>query len=186
MLRWLFASALLALATPAVAAPSALFSGTLTADASAAAPLGATASLASPNDPGGGGVITGDVGVITPSAGTLAIALQDLGAVGDVYEVILDGMSLGLTTPVPVGGPTNSTGLFSAAVGTGFHDIGVWDPVLTYQGATSPYGGMVTGTSSDFSLTVGYAAVPEAPSLVLLATALGLLGVSARRRTVRG
>lgn len=190
MKRWLLATAVLsASVAQTLAAPVSLFNGTLTADASAAAPLGATASLASSNDPVGGGVIQGDVGVTAPDAGTLTISVQDLGPVGDVYEVVLDGASLGLTAPVAVGGPTNSSGSFMASVNAGFHDIGVWDPVLTYLGSDSPYGGAVTAAlnPSDFTLSVDYAgaaAVPEAPTLALLGTGLGLL-VAGRRYRAR-
>lgn len=187
MRHWFVAAAILAVpAAHASAAP--LFDGTLTADALAAAPLGITASLAGPDNPMGGGVVTGDVGVIAPGAGSFTIDLRDLGLVGDVYEVILDGMSLGQTSPVPVGGPTNSAGSFSAAIGAGFHDIGVWDFILTFApGSASPFGGTVVEQLSptDFALSVdfdGRNAVPEAPTLALLGTALGILGLGGWRR----
>lgn len=190
MKYWLLTAAVLTLpAANAAAVPVTLFSGTLTADAGAPAPLGYTASLASPNDPMGGGVITGDLGVTAPSAGTFTITLQDLGSVpggvfGSFYEVILDGLSLGLTAQVPIGGATASAGTFAAAVGAGFHDIGVFDPVLTFLPAALTSG---NGTAtSDFLLTVAFdatpAAVPEAPTLALLSTALGILGIGIRRR----
>lgn len=175
-------------AASAFAAPVSLFSGTLTADALAAAPLGATPSLASPNDPGGGGVITGDVLVTAPGPGTLAITVQDLGTAsgasvgfGSVYELVLDGTSLGQTAPVPVGGATASMGTFFSVVGGGAHDIGVSDFVLTFFGSAPPFGGTDPSplSQADFVLNVAFSAtsVPEPGTLALLGSALVILGL---------
>jgi hypothetical protein len=142
-------AALLALATMggARAAPIVLFDGTVTADVGAAPPLGIDPSLGNPNGGGfGGGLLTGDIGFVTPIAGEITITITDLGTTantraGSVYEVLLDTNSLGVTSATAIDANTFSTGTFSLAATAGFHDLGVWDFIATYPGFTSPYGG---------------------------------------------
>lgn len=183
MKRYLFGLALLlAPAAAATASPILLFSDVLISDVGTPAPLGITPALVGPAG-FGGGVITGDVGLDVPGAGTLTISLQDLGLVGDVYEVVLDGASLGLTSATSINDPTNSSGVFNAPIAAGFHTIGLWDFVLTFAGGTSPYGGAIPfgRTSNEVQLTVALD-VPEPTSLALIGTALAMLG-TVRRRT---
>ena len=143
MRRSVLAAVLLAASVSyGVAAPITIFDATLTADGAATPPLGITASLVGPAGFGGGVLPGGEIALAT-GAGTLAISVQDLGLVEDVFEIVLDGVSLGLSSPVAINGPVNSAGSFSATIGAGFHSLGVWDPVLTYLGVASPFGGTV-------------------------------------------
>lgn len=155
---------------PATAAP--LFDDVVTADASIAAPAGATAALAGP-DGLVGGLQGGPVAVTLAAPGILVVTVQDIGAVGDVFEVFADGTTLGTTSHTPVGGPVNSAGTFTVAVAAGAHSIDIWDYVLSYIGAgASPYGGDPldpTYSPADLLLTINAAAVPEPPVMPVIA-----------------
>lgn len=176
------------------AAGTVLYDATAIADASAAAPLGFSASLASPNDPLGGGLITGDILFTAPSDGLITINLTDLGTVvngriGSVYEAVLNGVSLGTTLATSIDGATFSKGSFSAAVMAGnTYDLGVWNIVSTFAGFTSPYGGAVDADFQQSSLSIQIAqSVPEPSSALLLtlglfaSAALGGRGMAFRR-----
>ena len=128
-----------------------------------------------------------DVG---PSGGTLKISVDDCCLIGDVYEVILDAISLGLTSIVPIGGATLSSGMFLADVGPGAHSVDVWDVTLSYLGEASPFGGgtVPTGFSpAGLSVLIEFEAkVPEPSIFVLLGLSLTLIvGLSRGRGRLR-
>ena len=161
------------------AAGTVLYEATATADASAAAPLGFTASLASSNDPLGGGLVTSDILFTALSNGIVTITLTDLGTVvngrtGSVYEALLDGVSLGTTSPTPVDGASFSKGSFSASVLAGkTYDLGVWNIVSTFAGFDSPYGGAANADFQQSNLSIQIAqSVPEPSSALLLSAGL--------------
>ncbi len=160
-------SAICLTAAPAAAIP--LLSQTFTADAGQPAPAGITFSLLGPSA-AGGGLLEGPILVDAPFTGALSISVTDLGLAGDVYEVLLDGASLGTTSAVRIGGPKPSAGVFTETVLGGFHQIDVWDFVQTYLFTTSPYGGEVTQQyfDSDVSVNVSLLPVPEPAALALL------------------
>ncbi len=156
--------------------------GVYCASPAAAAPLGATQSLASPDNPVGGGLIEGDVLFIAPNSGPVSINVAGLGPVGDGFEVILDGVSLGITSPVAVGGPDNSTGTFIESVMAGPHDLGVWDLVQTFAGDNGPFGGAVVDPANPPEVQVSVLSMPEPRTWTLLALGMFVTGLAHRRR----
>jgi hypothetical protein len=185
------AAALLALSvsTVARAAPIVLFNGVVTADIGAAPPLGIDPSLGNPNGGFGGGLLTGDIGIAAPFAGELNITITDLGTTasgrsGSVYQVLLDGNSLGVTSPTAVDASTFSTGAFSLATTSGFHDLGLWDFISTFQGFESPYGGLVDGDFAQANVSVLVTEAPEPATWALMGIGLVSLSllVNSRRR----
>jgi hypothetical protein len=182
-------AALLALATigGARAAPIVLFDGTVTADIGAAPPLGIDPTLGNPNGGFGGGLLTGDIGFVAPFAREITITVTDLGTTantrtGSVYEVLLDTNSLGVTSATAIDAGTFSTGAFTLLATAGFHDLGVWDFISTFQGFTSPYGGFVDGDFSQANVSVLVTQVPEPTSWALMGIGLISLSVIAHRR----
>jgi hypothetical protein len=182
-------AALLALGASGVAraAPVVLFDGTVTADIGAAPPLGIDPSLGNPNGGFGGGLLTGDIGIMAPFGGEISITVTDLGTTvstlaGSVYQVLLDGNPLGVTSATAVGADTFSTGTFSLAVAAGFHDLGVWDFISTFPGFTSPYGGFVDSDFSQANVSVLVTEVPEPASWALMGMGLVTLSFMAGRR----
>jgi hypothetical protein len=166
----------------ALAHAGVITAGSFTADALNPAPAGTTF----PPGPGGlVGGIGGPIPFVLPSAGGVSITVDDCCIVGDVYEVLVDGLSLGWTSPVPLGGPTLSTGTWMLALGAGAHSLDIWDIPLSYIGAASPFGGGIVPLNyspAGGSYLVQTAGVPE-PSTCLLfgAGLLGLLGLRRRR-----
>lgn len=182
-------AALLALATmgEARAAPIVLFDGTVTADIGASPPLGIDPSLGNPNGGFGGGLLTGDIGFVAPISGEITITITDLGTTantrtGTVYEVLLDTNSLGVTSATAIDASTFSLGTFSLAAMAGFHDLGIWDFISTFQGFASPYGGFVDGDFAQANVSVLVTEVPEPASWALMGIGLVTLSIMAHRR----
>jgi len=176
------------------AAGAVLYDETATAYTLASAPLGFSASLASPNAPTGGGLINGDISFTALANGLITIKLTDLGTAvngrtGSVYEALLDGVLLGTTSATSIDGATFSKGSFSASVMAGkTYYLGVWNIVSTFAGFTSPYGGAVDADFEQSSLSIQIAqSVPEPSSALLLtlglfaSAALGGRGMAFRR-----
>jgi PEP-CTERM motif len=134
-----------------------------------------------------------------PSNGTLILTVTDQGNVrnnvllgaGDVYEVLIDGFSLGFTSQVPIGSQTLSSGVFvvSGLVAADY-TFAINDTLLSYfaPGAAGPYGGTFSQNLVDYSpagLHVTAELVPEPASILLLgAGLLGLAGFARKRLKV--
>jgi hypothetical protein len=183
------AAALLALGTSgaARAAQIVLFDGTVTADIGAAAPLGIDPNLGNPNGGFGGGLLTGDIGFVAPFGREITITITDLGTAantrtGSVYEVLLDANQLGVTSATAIDAPTFSSGSFSLVVAAGFHDLGIWDFISTFQGFSSPYGGVVDPDFAQANVSVLVTEAPEPASWALMGIGLVSLSMIAHRR----
>jgi hypothetical protein len=159
-----------------------LYSSDFIADLGNPIPAGTTYAAG----PAGGGGIGGPVNLVAPQAGTLIITVTDCCLVGDVYEVILNGTSLGWTSEVSIGGPTNSMGVFYAPIGAGMFSVDVWDITISYIGSPSPFGGGIVDnfySPAGGYLTVELEAIPEPGTWMLMSAGLaGLVAFSRRRK----
>jgi PEP-CTERM motif len=191
MRRLAVAAALLALGTSSAARASeiVLFDGIETADSGTGAPLGIDPSLGKENGGLGGGLISGDI-LFAARAGKITITVTDLGTAasgraGSAYQVLLDTNPLGVTSATAVDASTFSTGTFSSIVTAGFHDLGVWDFISTFQGFPSPVvpnGGFVDGDFAQANVSVLITEAPEPASWVLMGMGLVSLAMIAQRR----
>ena len=86
---------------------------------------------------------------LAPFAGTLHLTIQDCCLVGDVYQAFVDGLTVGYTSVVQLGGSPNSSGTFDIPITAGSHTFDVADILLQYIGFAPPFG------SADGSEVVG-------------------------------
>ncbi len=126
------------------------------------------------------------------AGGTLVISAQPAVPLfaGDVYQVFVDGNSVGVTTPVPLFGSNFSAGTFTMPISAGTHNFNINDQLLSYIGFQAPYGPPATTVPAGFSpnsvavtLTELPAAVPEPRSLWEVAVGLAGLGYLWKRRS---
>ncbi len=110
-------------------------------------PSGATYT---PGGTSGGGLLTfvpgygsfsAGVWTFESGAGDAELTITDSGSVGDVFEVIVDGTSIGWTSEVEVFGATHSTRTWTVPLTAGTHTIEIWDITLSYIDELSPFGG---------------------------------------------
>jgi hypothetical protein len=151
-----------------------------------------TASTANPSPAGSTGLgplgavggIGGPVGWTAPVSGEYQIIVQDCCLVGDVYQTFVDGKSLGLTSLVPIGGPTNSSGTFDFILSAaGAHTFDINDQILSYIGSDSPYGGGVVGSIyTPAGLTVTIQSAPEPTTWAMMLIGFAGLGFAAYRK----
>ena len=123
-----------------------------------------------------------------PFDGIFTIAVDDCCLVADVYQTLVDGASLGLTSPVPLGGPAFSSGTFSTYLAPGLHSYDLEDQLLSYIGYADPYGGgLVPSVYSPAGVQVvgSSTAAPEPGTCGLIGLALIFASVVGRRRAAR-
>jgi hypothetical protein len=181
-----FLTLLAGLAFCGMASGSLIYDGTVSSFDYYAPPAGTTYPI---GPHGGGG---SDLFLVTPTfqrATRLQIMVEGLYAVGAVYEVIVDGVSAGLTSQVPLAGPDYTYGLFIVPVNPGSHTVAFWDITASYVGFTAPFGSLanwpmpggqivpnayfIAGAHVNVQ-TIGAAATPEPGSGLLLGSALVL------------
>ena len=114
-----------------------------TASTGTAAPLGTTGdTLGGPLGPLGavGGMDGGAQSFLAPFAGILHITIDDCCRIGDVYQAFVDGLTVGFTSVVQLGGPSLSSGIFDIPITAGSHSFDVADILLQYIGFAPPFG----------------------------------------------
>lgn len=159
-----------------------IFDNVDTASAANVSPAGSTGL----GPDGAVGGIGGPVAFSMPFDGAFTLTVDDCCLVGDVYQVFVDGASLGFTADVPLDGPTLSAGTFSEFLTAGAHTYDINDQILSYIGFTDPYGGgIVPGIFSPAGLEdIGAVGTPEPATLGMLGA--GLLSVAFVRRRGQG
>ena len=153
-----------------------VFSDTPVASAANPAPAGSTGLGLG----GAVGGIGGAVGFTMPFDGLFTLTVTDCCIVGDVYQAFIDGVSMGFTSPVAIGGPTGSSGSFTEFLFAGAHTYDINDQILSYIGFAGPYGGNITADFSPAGLGVTGTATPEPGTLALFG--IGLVGAGLLRR----
>jgi len=154
-------------------------------------PTGLTAAGTNPSPAGSSGLgplgavggIGGPIGFTMPFDGIFTLFVEDCCIVGDVYQVFIDGVDMGFTSPVPLNGPTPSSGTFTLALTAGAHTYDINDQIISYVGSPDPYGGGdVTANFDPAGLSVTGSATPEPATLGLLGLGLLLVGVRRYRK----
>ena len=128
-------------ATPSTV--TAIFDEQVTASVDNPAPAGAVFT------PGPRGRVGGSAEPVTfhlARSSVVVVTVTDAFLKGDVMEVLVDGRSIGTTSPVPIGGSNYSTGTFRKRLGAGSHSVDLVDITLSHIGSASPFGGGVVPT----------------------------------------
>jgi hypothetical protein len=143
-------------------------------------PIGSPTGVGGISDPSTG--VGGPFGFTAPVAGILkmSVAAAPFTLVGSVFQAFVDGVSPPpfFTLPVPLGGPTPSSGTFTVPISAGAHTFDVNDQLVSWVGTTTPpYGpaGSSVGASL-FPTGVVVGLIEEIPSAIPEPTSLGLIG----------
>lgn len=184
--------AIAALASATAAHATTIGSFSEVASTGTAAVAGTTGAFGGALGPGGavGGMIGGPVSFTAPSTGLLEMTVTDCCVVGDVYQAFLNGTSVGVTSAVPLDGPTLSSGVFTMSVTSGQSlTFDVSDILQQYIGVADPYGGGIVPSSispAGFSVMLQETtSVPEPGTLGLLAAGMVGIGFWFRRRRIK-
>ena len=112
------------------------------------------------------------------AGGPVTIAITDCCTVGDVFEAIVDGVFVGRTAEVPLGGSVHSLGEFVVNLGAGEHFLQLWDITLSYLGFQAPFGPVSTIVPEDYSPAGGsYLITGAAPVSITSVPVSGVLGL---------
>jgi hypothetical protein len=172
---FIVAAALLALGLSGSArgAQIVLLNRTVIADIGAGASLGADPTLGSPNGGPIGGPLARDIGFVAPFGCEITITIRDLGTTTDTgagsgHQGLLDRAAVGVTRATAIDASPFSSRAFSF-VGTGrFRSLGLWDFISTFQGSSSPFGGLVDQDFAPATVPVLITEAPEPTSLTLM------------------
>ena len=111
--------------------------------------------------------LTPDVSFTTGYTGPVEVTVTDCCITGDYYETWLNGVSIGTTPFVPVGGPDYSTGTFAGSVAAGTNFVQLQDQILTQLPA---------------GVSVSISGVPEPSTWAMMGLGFAALGFAGYRR----